>query len=583
MSRVLALSFILVLLIACTGQPVSTTSTAQIIETAEPTNAAITPSVATSANATPSPTQMLQPTPTPNPAPTAQPTPRPEPTPGPTPIPIQEDIVAPELVEVTVDPSGVDVGVGVAEIRVAVRATDDLTGIRRVELAFESPTGGQLEETSATLPMTSTPNDAVYRVTLVLPRYSETGTWWLSYASLEDGGGNIREYDPEGLEQLGVAASFEVVASDVTGPELVEVTFDQSGVDVGVGDANITVKARVTDDLSRVSKVALAFESPSGGHVQEILAAVPTTGTQNNGEYVATLTLARYSETGTWQLRNAELEDEEANTREYQREELEQLGVSASFEVWASDVVEPELVEMTVDPSGVDVGVGVAEIRVAVRATDDLTGIRRVELAFKSPTGGQLEETSATLPMTSTPNDAVYRVTLVLPRYSETGTWWLSYASLEDGGGNIREYDPEGLEQLGVSASFEVWASDVTGPELVGVTLESSSVNVGSGDVSVKVTVQATDDLSGIAWGQLIFSSPSGKQHVEVNSGSGFSADKIDDGIYIQTVTLSRYSESGTWRLSDAWLSDNAGNARHYGSAELARLGLAVSFEVVRN
>ena len=51
--------------------------------------------------------------------------------------------------------------------------------------------------------MTSTPNDAVYRVTLVLPRYSEMGTWLLSYASLEDGGGNIREYDPEGLEQLG--------------------------------------------------------------------------------------------------------------------------------------------------------------------------------------------------------------------------------------------------------------------------------------------------------------------------------------------------------------------------------------------
>ena len=59
--------------------------------------------------------------------------------------------MAPELVEVTVDPSGVDVGAGDAEIRVAVRATDDLTGIRRVELAFESPTGGQLEETSATL------------------------------------------------------------------------------------------------------------------------------------------------------------------------------------------------------------------------------------------------------------------------------------------------------------------------------------------------------------------------------------------------------------------------------------------------
>ena len=255
---------------------------------------------------------------------------------------------------------------------------------------------------SASVPTTGTFNDGVYVDTMTLPRFSETGTWRLKWAYLNDNVGNGRWYQFGELTHLGLSAAFEVAASqeDVTTPELVEVTLSVSEVDVSSGSGIITVTARATDDLSGISHLELAFESPSGEQEERMSASVPTTGTFSDGLYVDTMTLPRFSETGTWQLKWAYLNDNVGNGRWYQFGELTHLGLSASFEVATSqeDVTTPELIEVTLSVSELDVSSGSGIITVTARATDDLSGISHLELAFESPSGEQEERMSASVP-----------------------------------------------------------------------------------------------------------------------------------------------------------------------------------------
>ena len=153
------------------------------------------------------------PDPTPTPIPTTTPTPTPISVPDPTQTPTssQEDVTAPEVVELTLGSSELDVSDGAGMIDVRVKATDDLSGTRSVQLGFGSPTGEQSEERSAREPVTGTSKDGVYAIRLTLPQYSETGTWRLKYVWIWDNVGNSREYRPVELTALGLATSFEVL------------------------------------------------------------------------------------------------------------------------------------------------------------------------------------------------------------------------------------------------------------------------------------------------------------------------------------------------------------------------------------
>ena len=395
-----------------------------------------------------------------SPEPTPTPTPSPTPTPTATSTSSQEDVTAPELVELTLGSSEVDVSDGAGMIDVRVKASDDLSGIRSIQLEFGSPTGEQSEGRSAREPVAGTYKDGEYAIRLTLPQYSETGTWRLKYVWISDNVGNSREYRPGELTALGLVASFEVEAmqEDVTTPELVELTLGSSEVDVSDGAGMIDVRVKASDDLSGIRSIQLEFGSPTGEQSEGRSAREPVAGTYKDGEYAIRLTLPQYSETGTWRLKYVWISDNVGNSREYRPGELTALGLVASFEVEAmqEDVTTPELVELTLGSSEVDVSDGAGMIDVRVKASDDLSGIRSIQLEFGSPTGEQSEGRSARDPITGTSNEGEYALRLTLPQYSETGTWRLKYVWISDNVGNSREYRPGELTALGLVASFEV-------------------------------------------------------------------------------------------------------------------------------
>ena len=528
-------------------------------------------------------------TPVPTPTPIASPTSIPEPTP--TPRSSQEDVTAPGLVEVTLDRSEVDVSEGPKAVTVRVRATDDISGISSVQLNFKSPSGGQQVQTFATAPTTGSFKDGVYVDTVELPQFSEAGTWRLKYAWIDDATWNQREYRPAVLTALGLGVSFEVVApqtptlpstqEDVTTPELVEVTLYTSEVDVSEGPKAVTVTVRATDDISGISRVELSFKSPSGRQEVRTFATAPITGSLKDGVYVDTMPLPQFSEAGIWRLQNVWIHDVAWNLLEYRPDELATLGLGVSFEVVAlqSDVTGPEVIGVTVSPTEVDVSKAAGTVDVEVKATDDLSDIRSVQVSFGSPTGGQSGNVQQLGFGSPTGDQSVGLVSLTLPKYSEAGTWRLKYLGIHDVLGNLREYRPAELMALGLTASFEVVATreDVAPPELVSVTLDRSEVDMTNGPANVTVTVRAIDDLSGIESVYVHFESPTGLRR----SASYHSRENSNKDEYALRLTLSQYSETGTWLLKYLSIRDEVGNLRECRLTELAALGLATSFEVV--
>ena len=508
-------------------------------------------------------------------SPKSTPIPVPTPTPTPTPTSSQEDVTAPELLEVTLDTSAVDVSEGPKAVTVRVRATDDISGISSVALNFKSPSGGQEVQTFATAPTTGSFKDGVYVDTVALPQFSEAGTWSLKYVWIDDTAWNQREYRPAVLTALGLGVSFEVVAhqtptlpstqEDVTTPELVEVTLYTSAVDVSEGPKAVTVTVRATDDISGISRVELSFKSPSGRQEVRMFATAPITGSLKDGVYVDTMPLPQFSEAGIWRLQNVWIHDVAWNHLEYRPDELATLGLGVSFEVVAlqSDIIGPEVIGVTVSPTEVDVSEAAGTVDVEVKATDDLSNIKSVQVSFGSPTGEQ----------------SVGTVRLTLPQYSETGRWRLKYLEIRDVVGNSREYQSAELTAFGLATSFEVVATreDVAPPELVSVTLDRSEVDMTNGPANVTVTVRAIDDLSGIESVYVHFESPTGLRR----SASYHSRENSNKDEYALRLTLSQYSETGTWLLKYLSIRDEVGNLREYRLTELVALGLATSFEVV--
>ena len=373
---------------------------------------------------------------------------------------------------------------------------------------------------------------------------------------------------------------------DVTPPELVSISLAPSEVDVSHKDGEITVTARVVDDLSGVSGVLLCFVSPTAGQEWVVFPGAVLFGLITDGEFVRKLTLPRYSEAGMWRLELARVIDNVGNGRVYERDELAQLGLSASIRVIAAeeDLTPPELVDLFFDPTEVEVNGEYALVDVSVFARDNMTGVRSVKLYLANPKAGY--EQNEPVEWTLKKSDAAWRFERTLGafhRFNRGGTWRIARIEIEDTVGNRREYTFGELNQMGFSPSFKLTGTteDVTRPELISLVLEPYSVDVSRGYGEITFRAQAADDLSGVVRMEVVFVSPTVGQTVTAHADDYYSPKgELGEKEFEGTAWLPPFSEIGIWSLKEVNVRDWAGNVNSYGIDNLNQLGLPTSFEV---
>jgi hypothetical protein len=119
-------------------------------------------------------------------------------------------------------------------------------------------------------------------------------------------------------------------------------------------------------------------------------------------------------------------------------------------------------------------------------------------------------------------------------------------------------------------------AEDVTPPELVDFQVNPTSVNTTNGSATVRVRIEASDDLSGFesgstGSGSIRVESPSGQPVARGIVGTVTNNDLLNP-VFEFNLTFPQFSEPGTWEI-ELRLIDNVFNEVGFSSQDLADLG----------
>ena len=257
----------------------------------------------------------------------------------------------------------------------------------------------------------------------------------------------------------------------------------------------------------------------------------------------------------------------------------------------------PHLLDFDFEPKMVDTSVSSALITFTLHLTDDLSGVANgvatpTQILFRGPSTYQFVYTTFDANDTlvlGDEMDGVFRNSMELPRFSETGLWSVDWLLLNDNLGNGEWLYYEDVAALGYPASFWVGGAggDSDPPHLLDFDFEPKMVDTSVSSALITFTLHLTDDLSGVANGvatptQILFRGPSTYQFVYTTFDANDTLVLGDemDGVFRNSMELPRFSETGLWSVDWLLLNDNLGNGEWLYYEDVAALGYPASFWV---
>lgn len=135
-------------------------------------------------------------------APVATPTPEVQATPTPASIP-GGDMTPPLVTSMSISPSVVPASLGPQVVTFTVRTSDDLSGVKYVNIFIRSASGAVAGTGNAVL-VAGDARDGTYELRFIVPQYAPTGTWEVKELQVFDSVGNMRKYvDRDLVQNLG--------------------------------------------------------------------------------------------------------------------------------------------------------------------------------------------------------------------------------------------------------------------------------------------------------------------------------------------------------------------------------------------
>ena len=373
------------------------------------------------------------------------------------------DVRAPVLRHLTFGPTKIDTSNGPAAIKFRANITDDLSGHGadpgmgawnrgETQVIFANP-AGDLTHMGLNVffrdadRIAGDRRDGIYRSFGMVPAHSPPGIWRLSSITMSDAVGNMVVIDGAVLAQAGFPTTFEQVgAGDADPPRATSVTVTPDRVDTSTAPAEVRISARIMDAGTGVRWVPAGFSLRNtilSGSMQRV------SGDEHDGVWEGTVTVPKHARQGIW-TGGLQLHDGAGNIGFFP----DSGGISFT-QVGPGDEAPPKVVSVTAGPSTIDTSNAPATVTVTVRATDDLAGLGTTAPAgfsyrvmFRSPSWQQVE--GELRYVSGTDHDAAFVASLMVPRYSEQGTWTLAHIGISDRALNWNQ------EQFQNPATFEV-------------------------------------------------------------------------------------------------------------------------------
>lgn len=247
-----------------------------------------------------------------------------------------QDVKPPEITSFDFNPKEIDAWNSSQEITVTADITDDLSGFKSSEIRFYSPSGDQYADGEITSwelpPLTSLDSGRVgsYDTKMIIPQYSEKGTWELSFLTLADRAGNEARLEKDDLMTVGFPTQFEVISEgDKEPPNILSFDINPKLIDTSNSPQTVTIAAHLTDDLSGLGSITTCVTSPS----KWLTCCYGGGGSRSERDYNYELQLGypQGSEEGTWEIESFNFSDAVGNKRDLSKEDLLNLGFPTEF------------------------------------------------------------------------------------------------------------------------------------------------------------------------------------------------------------------------------------------------------------
>jgi hypothetical protein len=335
----------------------------------------------------------------------------------------------------------------------------------------------------------------------------------------------------------------------------------------------ITVNFTVLDDGPGVTYVEVVFSDASGLRRAASSNFQPTPSLTS----AFRIPLRKFERAGEWRLTQVFVADAAGKTAILSERDVAKLGGTTRIQMnFPTDDEKPQLHSIQITPLEVDTRGRAAEVKVRLGVSDNLSGVQDISATLTSPTGTQ-QQLSATLGGLRSGEGTL---TDLFPKLAEPGRWRLTAIFLIDVAGNTLALSEAEIMDLGFrNVVTVVSARDTVAPILTDFQITPNTIDVGSQRNKVAIQFNATDDVSGVAYAEIVLVSPSGTVH---HSGSiSFTPSNVVNGSV--SITLPHFSETGAWRIGTFILSDAVGNTLVLDSDALRGISKEVQFGVVSN
>ena len=243
------------------------------------------------------------------------------------------------------------------------------------------------------------------------------------------------------------------------------------------------------------------------------------------------------------------------NLSVYANEAITKNKVEKSVKV--ADIKPPtiDIDTLKVDKSEVKPG---DTVKVSIKANDDISGISYFSIGYMTP----ITKKSIEIRMKYNNQTDRYEGNLYIDESKEEGLWKIDYVYLEDEERNSiwiynsNIYDSGYLKDLS-AGNFKVGQtnSDINPPTIDVDTLKVDKSEVKPGD-TVKVSIKANDDISGISYFSIGYMTPITKKSIEIRMKYNNQTDRYEGNLYIDES-----KEEGLWKIDYVYLEDEERNS----------------------
>lgn len=408
----------------------------------------------------------------------------------------------------------------------------------------------------------------------------------------------------------GVSTPAMAQSADVAPPTIQSLSFAPTSIDVSNGPGNVAFSLHITDDKAGAVSVHVNLTNPSGS-VTVFGILFRTAGTALDGTWTGNVQVPQYSASGVWKISNVSLSDAVGNFANISTAVLASNGFPTDITVASiPDTQAPVIAAVSITPSVMDVSSADQALTVDVQVTDDLSGaaltpcngnglFSTFTVILRSPSGAQnryLWSSESNL-ITGNRLNGVWRGTIVMPRFSEAGTWRIQSLQAADCAGNFHSYNETQIAAANLQVLLNVASSptDTQAPTLTALSYAPIAINTSTGNQLVTIQLGITDDLSGADFSPTTTTATFFEHGVEFRSPSGVQAHSTgffapttlisgtpQNGVWQATINFQKFSEEGTWTVEFATIKDRTRNMRTLNTAALQAAGFPTTLEVIR-